>query len=633
MRAVDASGRVRDSETAYDDEVFFDSGDSCPQRPTSIDADSIGFERQGFVRWLHPVELVRAGLRALLAGLFGAYADKRELQAAIREQPVFSYVPEAWDGQDADDDDLWIDFAADVGDGFNATYAVARLIAEPSLTVAGQTTQRGKIFILGGDEVYPSATAANYAHRMRGPYRAALPYTPEDHPHLYAIPGNHDWYDGLTAFLRLFTQNRWVGGWRTLQSRSYFALRLTRRYWLWGIDIQLSTDMDAPQIQYFRAVSEQVQPGDRVILCTAEPSWVKAQEGRPAGYKSLSVFQEQLIRERGAEAVLVLTGDSHHYCRYARKDGQQQYVTAGGGGAFLHATHRLPEELRFARVSSQGARNAPTEEVFEQQHVFPSARESRGYRTRLMLFPFYNYGFVALWTAVWFLLTWTLQSATLATGAASRDGSFLQEVADARGVRAVAMTLWDACLHSPTSLLTLGLLILAAYAYADAKSRWTRLFAGLAHIIVHVGAWLALLNVAGTLASPMLQLLVSTAGAGFVSACVFGIYSWLTGHFSNHALDIVFSGFGIQDYKNFLRLHLSRSGDLTVYPMGLRKVPRAWQLAPSPANDAAAWIEPEHGKIADLAELIEPPLVLRADATSWQTGAENAVDARELDAR
>ena len=38
------------------------------------------------------------------------------------------------------------------------------------------------------------------------------------HPTVYAIPGNHDWYDGLTGFLRQFGQDRWLGGWRTHQT-------------------------------------------------------------------------------------------------------------------------------------------------------------------------------------------------------------------------------------------------------------------------------------------------------------------------------------------------------------------------------------------------------------------------------
>src|SRR5437016_1084882 len=82
-------------------------------------------------------------------------------------------------------------------------------------------------------------------------------------PDLYAVPGNHDWYDGLSAFLNLFCWRQidgpWstarsghmIGGWHTKQLRSYFALALPHNWWLWGIDIQLTNYIDQQQIDFF----------------------------------------------------------------------------------------------------------------------------------------------------------------------------------------------------------------------------------------------------------------------------------------------------------------------------------------------------------------------------------------------
>src|SRR5690606_31088333 len=122
------------------------------------------------------------------------------------------------------DEGLWIDYVADTGDGFDATYAVASQVAARELHVDGVPTPlpRAQILVLGGDQVYPAASTESYEDRLAGPWRAALPWTVRDHPALFAIPGNHDWYDGLTGFLRLFGQGRWIGGWRTSQGRSYF---------------------------------------------------------------------------------------------------------------------------------------------------------------------------------------------------------------------------------------------------------------------------------------------------------------------------------------------------------------------------------------------------------------------------
>ncbi len=50
---------------------------------------------------------------------------------------------------------------------------------------------------------------------------------------MLALAGNHDWYDGLTTFLRLFCVGRPIGGWRTEQTRSYFAARLPHDWWGW----------------------------------------------------------------------------------------------------------------------------------------------------------------------------------------------------------------------------------------------------------------------------------------------------------------------------------------------------------------------------------------------------------------
>ncbi len=113
---------------------------------------------------------------------------------------------------------------------------------------------------MGGDQVYPVPTAVEYENRMLGPYRAALPCASAEAPELFAIPGTHDWYDGLGNFTSIFCLERWIGGWKTSQRRSYFALKLPNAWWLWGIDIQFGASLDEVQLQYFAGVAaEQVQ--------------------------------------------------------------------------------------------------------------------------------------------------------------------------------------------------------------------------------------------------------------------------------------------------------------------------------------------------------------------------------------
>ena len=184
-----------------------------------------------------------------------------------------------------------MDYVADVGDGFDATYSIAYLLAQPSLPLDGQILRRGQALVMGGEQVYPTpSTYEAYEDRFRWPYRAALPWVPPgvEPPVPYALPGNHDSYDGLTAFLRVFARKQaHVGAWRTAQSRSYFALRPPHGWWLFAIDAQEGSYWDDPRLGYFRTkVREELAEGDRVILCTANRSWVQA-AAKPAPHDTV----------------------------------------------------------------------------------------------------------------------------------------------------------------------------------------------------------------------------------------------------------------------------------------------------------------------------------------------------------
>ena len=75
------------------------------------------------------------------------------------------------------------------------------------------------------------------------------------------------WYDGFVNFTSVLCRNRSIGGWRTRQRRSYFALKLPDGWWLWGIDVQFGASIDEVQLRYFAEVAaDQVQRGDRVIV-------------------------------------------------------------------------------------------------------------------------------------------------------------------------------------------------------------------------------------------------------------------------------------------------------------------------------------------------------------------------------
>jgi hypothetical protein len=172
-----------------------------------------------------------------------------------------------------------------------------------------------------------------------------------------------------------------------------------------------------------------------------------------------------------------------------------------------------------------------------------------------------------------------------------------------------------------------GAVIGGAMVYVSHSSRMIRALVGLAHALVHVLLWLLIATCTASLLVPLAGafvraglltqleqlalvgawLVVSAALAGMASATIFGVYLWYAGRYLPEQLNDAFSAIGIQDFKNFVRLHID--GDaITAYPVGVRRVPRAWQ--PSAEKDvSAAFLVPREGVELE-PELIEPPLAV-----------------------
>ena len=70
--------------------------------------------------------------------------------------------------RESEDAAFWFDFIADTGDGWDSTYAMASLLAEPELRPAGtaEPLARGRLLVMGGDQVYPTASVQGYADRL-----------------------------------------------------------------------------------------------------------------------------------------------------------------------------------------------------------------------------------------------------------------------------------------------------------------------------------------------------------------------------------------------------------------------------------------------------------------------------------
>src|ERR1043165_3900864 len=244
------------------------------------------------VGWYDPAQLLDTAGKTVISTIVGENAAPPLPNASLTHQPIFDYsteLPAHGHGLRSTEDprqEIWLDYVADAGDGWNSTATIARCVASGIMPKGFEGRARGgDILILGGDEIYPTAGRRGYEERLVEPYRraaAAAGLTPaayregdpvdlREYPHIFAIPGNHDWYDSLFAFRYLFcapyfNERVFANGWRTRQRRSYFALKLPFDWWVFGLDFQLTHNLDWAQQEYFDHVVRNTRDEKNVRL-------------------------------------------------------------------------------------------------------------------------------------------------------------------------------------------------------------------------------------------------------------------------------------------------------------------------------------------------------------------------------
>lgn len=523
------------------------------------------------VGWFDPAQLARTGVQVFVSTIFGRHADHRLIEAVTQGHEIERPHRYPTHEDEVDPDEFWFDYTADVGDGWHPTYAVAHWLAQPALKLTDESgavhdTKRGRFLVFGGDEVYPMASRREYMDRLVAPYRTALKNAAPT-PHVYAIPGNHDWYDSLVSFSRLFMAGRHIGGWQTRQRRSYFAIRLPHHWWLLGIDVQLGSDVDVMQERYFREVAEnQIQKGDRIILCTAEPEWVNERlyEHLDDTYaeSTLRNFERHVLKPH--QVSVFVAGDLHHYRRHEEsrpRDGRppRQKITAGGGGAFLHPTHKADavDKLRAG------------DHTYDRMCDYPSQETSRSLCFGNLLFPWFNPKFILLAGAIYGLSTIGMKVHML----------------DRMSWRHAFHETLGQLADTPSFAFWVVSLIAGFVLFTDTHSRIYRWAAGTLHALAHLAAsfvvsWLPLMfasthaidhSVGWYVAYTVWVVLVG----GLAGSFLFGFYLLVSLNvFGRHANE-AFSALAIQDWKNFLRFKITKD-ELTIYPVGIDRVPKNW---------------------------------------------------------
>ena len=265
----------------------------------------------------------------------------------------------------------------DTGEGDASQYAVV-----PALLARAEGTA---FLFLCSDVLYPVGDVNDYASKYYRPYQG--------YPGpIYGVPGNHDWYDGLSAFMYHFCgredapplptldedvaatgDSRWRVALRRLlwrgpadpladelesmrglrgqvgqaqpvpQPGGHFVLD-TRYLRLVCLDTGIRGDIDAAQGKWLVRVSADPRPK---MLLTGRPLVVDGAvdpcpiAGAPSGFDSVL----EVVHHAPFRYVASIGGDIHNYQRYPVRVGGSvvQHVVSGGGGAFMHATHLIPK--------------------------------------------------------------------------------------------------------------------------------------------------------------------------------------------------------------------------------------------------------------------------------------------------
>lgn len=461
--------------------------------------------------------------------------------------------------------DLWIDFIADCGDDSELSLAVADMlfreyrVPDPHTEGRELVLPRGDVLLFGGDTAYPVATQLEIHNRVCAPFNRILNERKDGRLRvLLGIPGNHDWYDGLDGFARMFRAPRgqidrhsvvagddrvdrtgqighffeWVEAFRVgtrvakraalplhgylpVQSASYFALRVAPGLDLWAVDRQLR-EVDFAQRSHF-ARERAAEPTRGLIVVVADPVYAML-EPNPVGFATM----DALALELEEDAPLVLTGDTHHYCR--QRLGGATHVVAGGGGAFLHPAKIWRKE---------GAAHAPEAE-------FPGPRASFGLAMQVP--------WQIAWGRAGYMVHVGLGALYLSlAGFEAAGGSAVQGAMGAGLVAASVAALLGAS-HRTAGGSYRGLAIAALAAVYGA---WVTILPLAMRLLVRAASWQSF--------TPSVEDTLACLAAVLPAALGFGTFLMvltLLGLEQNQA----FSSLAHPGYKHFVRLRIQRDG-------------------------------------------------------------------------
>jgi Calcineurin-like phosphoesterase len=251
----------------------------------------------------------------------------------------------------------------DTGEGDGSQLCVV----PPLLSQAADTA----FLFICSDVIYPAGGIDDYCDKLFDAYR--------DYPGpIYAIPGNHDWYDDAAGFMYWFCgatsppkrvrsgplSKAWVRDrlWRRAprsrpevvararelrkeprqqlgQPGPYFAIDVGELR-LVGIDTGITGSIDREQAAWLREVSKGERPK---VLLTGKPIYVDGCY-RPGEIEGEDGTIDAIVTDPDHHYIAAVGGDIHNYQRYPVRlaDGRTiVYLVSGAGGAFMHETYSI----------------------------------------------------------------------------------------------------------------------------------------------------------------------------------------------------------------------------------------------------------------------------------------------------
>lgn len=331
--------------------------------------------------WLSPVTLWQSR-NNVLASLTGdptenarrAWVAAQRLALADRGEP--KAVVDDFTIERPELHDYSFMLLGDTGEGDISQYATL-----PAFLASSRDTE---FAVIASDVVYPAGDVNEYIGKF------FVPYAPYKQP-IYAVPGNHDWLDGLTGFMRHFCGSEPPGELFRPPKRARYArtaLLVHKLLWRRPEELREETLTEAEALRGEAAASGPRQPN--MYFCIDTPQlriigidvgvlgrldfdqgeWLKRVaagpkpkllvSGKPV-YSGADFSPRRILAPEGSEAtaagmlwnvltdpennfVAMIAGDIHHYQRHSvkLKDGRvMPCVLTGGGGAFMSSTHQL----------------------------------------------------------------------------------------------------------------------------------------------------------------------------------------------------------------------------------------------------------------------------------------------------